>query len=79
VFGKIPVDVARIKAAVEKSSFEKMSKLDAAQPRRGIVPTDKNKMFVREGGTDYSSYFNESMHAELLKIHGGAMKRLGYI
>ncbi len=79
VFSKIPVDLARIEKAVEQCSFENMSKLDAAQPRRGLNPTEKNKMFIREGGTDYSSYFTGSMQAEFMANHGTAMKRLGYV
>ncbi len=78
-FAKIKVDLPRLRSAVEASSFENMAKLDAAQPRRGIVPKEKNEMFVREGGTNYSSYFDEAMNAEFLKAHGAAMRRLGYL
>lgn len=79
LFCKIEVDLQRVKKAVELSAFENMSKLDKQQPRRGIVPSDKNLYFVRKGGSDWAEHFTPQLEQKFMDAQAGTMKRLGYV
>lgn len=76
-----PASDDALRAAVEKSSFERMQKLEAE--RKQLDPSkkwDASRQFVRKGATDeWQQLFTPEQNETICRAFAGPMRRMNYL
>jgi len=82
-FGGIKIDYDAVIAAVKASEFEKLQAYESLQEKiffEDIVNSDWSIKFFRNGQVGESKkFFNDELMAKFIEVHGGTLKRLGYL
>lgn len=81
-FAGLPIDEQAVVEAVNYSNFENMKKLENEQQynSRMMAKSDRNMSFVRSGSVgQWNNFFDDKSMQNFERIHGSALKRLGYL
>jgi len=70
-----------VNQASEASSFDNMRESEKAHHDKalGLDDSDSSRRFIRKGERgDWRNFFNEYCHERFLRVHGEALRRMGY-